>query len=252
MSDCPSCHQAVEILEKHKGTLFNCPHCNAVFFVDWNGQPELAQHEAEPAFESAPPHADFSSAPTEFSSVESSSGSEAIPTYSESAHDFSSNDYSSSGPGLASNDPSAEYSSSGAALSSVPEPHENFPDEKVLDPYGADQTLGQVPEQPGFSGTPDTSDFSDVTDFANAATSTGPLSYVVIIDGIDSSHLVRQLREAMMDARFAWDVEELLTHISAARLVLNGLSPAKASVLINRIKYLPLKISWRQDVLFGS
>jgi hypothetical protein len=58
-----------------------------------------------------------------------------------------------------------------------------------------------------------------------------------------------QLKEAMMDSRFAWDATDLLSRVEYGVLLLPGLSPAKASVLISRIKYLPFKISWRQDVL---
>jgi hypothetical protein len=100
--------------------------------------------------------------------------------------------------------------------------------------------------------TSDDSNFADVLEFANANTSSGNLSYAVIVEGIDSSQLVHQLREAMTDSKFGWNVSELLTHIGGGRLVIKGLSPAKASVFINRIKYLPFKVSWRQDVLSGS
>ncbi|WP_253721027.1 hypothetical protein [Bdellovibrio bacteriovorus] len=119
-------------------------------------------------------------------------------------------------------------------------------------PYDFSQTLDRMPESTTNVATPDTADFSDVTEFANADTLAGPMTYAVIIEGIESSHLVMQLKEAMTDSRFGWDVTELLNQIGQGRLVLKGLSPAKASVLINRIKYLPFKISWRQDVLSGS
>ncbi|WP_374034598.1 hypothetical protein ACES2I_01295 [Bdellovibrio bacteriovorus] len=122
-------------------------------------------------------------------------------------------------------------------------------------PYDFSQTLDSVNSQPASEPAPmssDTADFSDVTDFANADTVSGPLAYTVTIDGIESSRLLAQLREAMTDSRFGWDVAGLLAHVGGGRLVLRGLTPAKASVLINRIKYLPFKISWRQDVLSGS
>ncbi|WP_374031780.1 hypothetical protein [Bdellovibrio bacteriovorus] len=122
-------------------------------------------------------------------------------------------------------------------------------------PYDFSQTLDSVNSQPASEPAPmssDTADFSDVTDFANADTVSGPLAYTVTIDGIESSRLLAQLREAMTDSRFGWDVAGLLANVGGGRLVLRGLTPAKASVLINRIKYLPFKISWRQDVLSGS
>lgn len=119
-------------------------------------------------------------------------------------------------------------------------------------PYDFSQTLDRVTTVDTSPSTPDTNDFSDVTEFANADTTAGPLTYAVIIEGIESSRLLMQLKEAMTDSRFGWDVQEILNQVGSGRLVLRGLSPAKASVLINRIKYLPFKISWRQDVLSGS
>lgn len=124
--------------------------------------------------------------------------------------------------------------------------------EPEIDDYDFNQALGQPVPQPMHSLTPDSADFSDVEAFANANAASGPLSYVVIIDDIDSSHLLKQLREAMTDSRFGWDVNALTSNMAGGRLILSGLSPAKASVLINRIKYLPFKISWRQDVLSSS
>lgn len=125
--------------------------------------------------------------------------------------------------------------------------------EENLEPYDFSQPLDAVnTPEPMAPMTSDTPDFSDVTEFANANASAGPLAYTVTIEGIESSLLLSQLREAMTDSRFAWDVADLLSHVGGGKLVLRSLAPAKASVLISRIKYLPFKISWRQDVLSGS
>ncbi|WP_246845227.1 hypothetical protein [Bdellovibrio sp. NC01] len=144
-------------------------------------------------------------------------------------------------------DSSAEYADSADQEAPVAE----APVEEA--PFDFNATLDQQPMQaPPPACVSDSADFSDVTDFANADTTAGPLTYVVIIDGIESSQLLYQLKEAMTDSRFGWDVNELLTQVGGGRLVIPGLNPAKASVLIGRIKYLPFKISWRQDVLSGS
>lgn len=185
---CPSCQQSVEILDMHLGTLFTCPHCNAVYFIDWNGQPEIAtadESAPEPLPEHLPEH------------LPEPSQNEETPYVNEAPYDFS-------------------QSLDSASMVAAPE------------------------------------DFSDVTEFANSNSNIGPLSYTVIIDGIDSSQLLIQLKDAMTDSRFAWEETNLLAQIVDTRLVLPGLSPTKASVLISRIKYLPLKISWRQDVLAST
>lgn len=144
-------------------------------------------------------------------------------------------------------DSSAEYADSADQEAPVAE----TPIEEA--PFDFNATLDQQPMQaPPPASVSDSADFSDVTDFANADTTAGPITYVVIIDGIESSQLLYQLKEAMTDSRFGWDVNELLNQVGGGRLVIPGLNPAKASVLIGRIKYLPFKISWRQDVLSGS
>ncbi len=41
--NCPSCHNDVELLEKNFGALFTCPQCHAVYFVNFEGQPEYSE-----------------------------------------------------------------------------------------------------------------------------------------------------------------------------------------------------------------
>lgn len=136
-----------------------------------------------------------------------------------------------------------------------PESAQEFQQSHDETPYDFSQTLDHSIMSDSVSenvNTMDSADFSDVTEFANSTSLSSPLSYTVIIDGIESSHLIAQIKEAMTDSRFAWEVSNILAQVGGGRLVLPGLSPAKASVLINRIKYLPLKISWRQDVLSST
>lgn len=270
MAQCPNCHNSVEILDKHLGTLFTCPKCNAVFFVDWDGQPEMANHEIEvaaPVEEAFVPPTDVPQAPYE-TNIE--------PTY---VGEIPQNIPEEMAPPEEPYLEPAEEIPAGSEIQTPQEYQQNYQDipaygegeepqaeqamvpmesetpmaaEPEIDPYDFNQALGQPPPQPMQPMTSDSSDFSDVADFGNANASAGPLSYVIVIDGIESSHLLKQLKEAMTDSRFGWDVQALIGGMAGGRLILTGLSPAKASVLINRIKYLPFKISWRQDVLSSS
>lgn len=306
MIPCPNCHKPVEILDKHLGTLFTCPHCNAVFFVDWNGQPELASHEIEPE-EANPSEEGFSSG------FESQSDFQGGSDF-QSGNDFQAGGFQgdfASGESFATPSSHSQMSYEGQIPESVPE-EMTPPDEPYLEaaeeipegseflspetyqnpsvdseyasvesseqnshdnsfgshavesstsdygdaqgqaneetPYDFSSTLDSIPEaNPG--NAMDSSDFSDVADFANSDTSAGPLSYTVIIQGLESSHLVKELREAMTDSKFNWDVTAILESIHQGSLEIRDLSPTKAFVLLSRIKYLPLKISWRQNVL---
>lgn len=41
MVECPKCHGSIEIADNHFGTLFTCPNCSSLFFVGWDGKPEV-------------------------------------------------------------------------------------------------------------------------------------------------------------------------------------------------------------------
>lgn len=297
MIPCPSCHKPVEILDKHLGTLFTCPHCSAVFFVNFDGQPEMANHEAEPEVPTAEPVGEpttYGAPPAEvdpnqgygeqnfqsqndfqnpgvdqsvsggFASSEQNFGGEAdeqSPHYGENQN-FEAQDAGSFEAAQGFDGQSFDQNNSDGSNSEFSQQNsggdfgasQNY-DEPATEEAAFDfsQTLDQVPAQaPAPMAVSDSADFSDVTNFANADTTAGPITYVVVIDGIESSQLLYQLKEAMTDSRFGWDVADVLTRVGGGRLVLPALSPAKASVLINRIKYLPFKISWRQDVLSGA
>lgn len=231
MTSCPSCHQPVEILDKHLGTLFTCPHCNAVSFIGYNGQPELANHEIEASSE----------IPTETESIISNIETTQSELYNHGADDFV-------------EEPTNIYQEQNQYIPNEVNEDSVYQNESSSDYSALEQTqdpLAVASEEVLFNVS-DSADFTDVTEFANSNSVSGALSYSVTIDGIDSSHLLHQLKEAMTDSRFAWDVQDLLNQVGGGRLVIAGMTPAKASVFINRIKYLPIKISWRQDVLSGA
>lgn len=39
---CPGCQNEVEVSERNYGALFTCPRCQAVYFVNFDGQPEYS------------------------------------------------------------------------------------------------------------------------------------------------------------------------------------------------------------------
>ena len=264
MVSCPSCQRPVEITEQNKGTLFTCPHCGAVYFIDWNGQPEVAQAEdAVVSEEIAPP-------PYESQGFESA-GFDGPVIENPLENSFSNNQFNEPVADEIANpqdyaikpgDNVVDFNmplENPMADSAVASSNDNYSSDGFSGsmegleeaPYDFSQAL-DANVNPSPSDTSDTADFSDVTDFANATTAVGPLSYTLVIEGIESSALVKQLREAMMDSRFRWDVSGLIDSIRGGKLVIPNLGPAKSAVFLNRIKYLPFKISWRQDVLSSN
>lgn len=220
MSFCPSCQNPIEILDQHKGTLFTCPHCSAVYFVDWNGVPEQPNNELEFRENSQDSNLDLEPI------IESPQPNSGNPeSHFEEVADFS-NEALNVDQFVSETEPIESPEASNYDLS------------QSLDQIAIDES-DPVTNQ---------SNFSDVTQYANSNSLTGSITYTITIDGVETNTLIAQLREAMTDSRFGWDVDSLLDSLKKDRLILKSISPAKASVLISRIKYLPLKISWRQDV----
>lgn len=231
MVECPRCQQQIEVLEQHKGTLFTCSHCNSVFFIDWDGNPEIPPPPDEVQFETAQAEQ---------------------PAYEVAPQDPMGSWEAPPEQVLESAVPEQSFSSDTADSSAYAAPTEQAyeaPAEEAA--YDFSRPLDEAINEPevGSVTTTDTADFSDVTAFGNANTDTGQLTYVVRIQGIDSGKIYGQLREALTDSRFHWDVAEILKQIENGSLEVRGLNPAKTFVLVHRLKYLPLQISWRQDVL---
>lgn len=187
MASCPICQKEIEIHEQNLGALFNCPHCSAVYFVGWDGQPELS-----PA---PPPEVEIQATTAPFPTEPSSMGVDLQPTPSS---DFSPTD--SSSPSEAS---------------------------------------------------PET--FSDVTAFGNSNQEEGALTYHLRIRGIDLGETRRELRDALSDSRFGWIAEEIMAQVdSSGELMIRNMNPAKAAILVGRIKFLPLQIDWTQEVFSAA
>jgi hypothetical protein len=87
LSPCPVCFQQVQILDQHHGTLLTCPHCQAVFFVGWDGQPESAAAAEPSAPAEAIAAAEPSAAPEPV--VESAFGSEPSDVAEPALNNFS-------------------------------------------------------------------------------------------------------------------------------------------------------------------
>lgn len=74
----------------------------------------------------------------------------------------------------------------------------------------------------------------------------GGLSYSVTIKNIDTKEIRKQMLEALDDSRFQWDPREVLKTVKAGTLELKNLNPVKASVVVQRMKDLSVKVSWEQ------
>ena len=92
-------------------------------------------------------------------------------------------------------------------------------------------------------------DMSNIADYGNSEDSlgrVGPLRVKVSLTGIDSPEIREELREALTDKKFLWDIEEVMRSIEGGVLVIDNATPLKAAILLERIKALPLEVSWEQ------
>lgn len=212
-SQCPQCGQAIS---DDFGVVV-CPHCQAVLFVDLNGNIQLnseneileqAAEQEEAVFVEEP-----SMAPPEGLSLEE--------------------------------DPQAFQETQFGTLARFENPNP----EPALEPLLQNETFEQ-PMEPPFEPAAEDPDqiVQGIGEFEESDLSTGPLTYTITIEGIDTKNLRVQLQEALDDPKFHWSSSEIIRNIRLGKITMKNLAPVKASVLISRIKDLPLKISWTQQV----
>lgn len=72
----------------------------------------------------------------------------------------------------------------------------------------------------------------------------GPYLYTITISGVDSSRLRAELYEELKDPRWGWVALELMEQINQGQLVLQNVNAVKASLLLQRLKPLPIEITW--------
>ncbi len=95
----------------------------------------------------------------------------------------------------------------------------------------------------------------EIVDFGNQSTSsseTGILLYEVQIAGIDTLELRRALIEVLKDPKFKWSVDELESKIHNGKLVIQKVTPIKASLLVKKLRPLDLNIYWTQGSVYES
>jgi hypothetical protein len=104
----------------------------------------------------------------------------------------------------------------------------------------------EVAEEPSFGPADDPLNLNEFANSEISAAKDGPLVFRILISGIDTREIRESIREVLEDPRFAWDSNEIFSNISKGHLAIDGLSPVKASILITRIKRLPVEIRWEQ------
>ena len=216
MSQCPSCQNEIVIETKDMGALFTCPRCQAVYFINFDGVPEYDPAQAEPgALESM--------LTAEVAEIE--------------------------GTKIEIDSPLTEPSIEPVAT----DPIENFGGEFV-DAVQTSETLSQQPLEPvlevGREIAPKkiNTDLKEIVDFGNAV-DVNPSGILVslTLSGLDSKHVVNLVKEAITDSRFMWDTEKIMSEIDNGELRLHRIPPLKAALVVARLRFEDVKISWEQN-----
>ncbi len=126
-------------------------------------------------------------------------------------------------------------------------------------PILPEQSIVPEPSEPGSSGAvssegsfsdmvPTPLPFADeISQFANSDSPKGPLTYDIVISGIDSADLRSRLIAALSDNKFEWIPADIIGKIRNGVVELVGLNPTKAHKVISRTRGLGLNVKWRQS-----
>lgn len=88
----------------------------------------------------------------------------------------------------------------------------------------------------------------DIIQYANTDMSSSPLTFQVTIEGLDLLQNINELKEVFADPKLQLSFQELRKKISNGKLFIERIQPAKAAILVQRLRALDLKMHWEQKV----
>lgn len=241
MAQCPNCSKPIAIIDDNFGTLYRCEHCNAEFFIGFDGAPENSkeplaadlianqQPDEEPNIQTTEPIASQMLPPLDGGMTLDYGSPENDPYAQQHQQQSQSNDL---------------FNIQGTQDETPPEMN-SLPEMNQLTEEPAQQPTAQSakPKSNAFKNFTD-----DVQSFGNDVSETGLLSFDIEISGIDLGETKRDLIEALEDKRFGWNIEDLTQNMKDGKLTLSNVSAPKIIVLVKRITALGLVLNWRHHV----
>ncbi len=205
-----SCPRCGNLVEQDFGVA-TCVHCQAVLFVNMDGYAQITEESAnQPALTEE-------KAPEAYPEPESYSA----------AGDLNSN-------GELNSDSDADFTD---------KPMFGEKPEAEVDqghPFHIEPAQSKISE---FD--PDT---SETGIFESTEQVLGAISYSIKIENIDTKDVRILVTKALDDVKFQWDSREIMRSVKDGSIELKNLNPVKASVVVQRVRDLPVKISWKQNV----
>jgi hypothetical protein len=243
---CPSCKKEQKVTESNFGALYTCTSCQAVYFINFDGQPEFGEassEDYEAANQSLQQQTDNSIlAPADNREPFPDAGLEPLMSVTENVDSM-----------IGGAPESGSYLSEilGSAGNAGVNPFENQiqpePPAPVVKP--AARAAPVAAKAAPAAGNLFADIAQEISDFANTDSSLAGLNYDVTISGIDTQETKELFKEAIEDSKFAWDAIEIMKSMKHGRIIIQKMSPAKAFLLAKRIQFLDIERTWKQNVL---
>jgi hypothetical protein len=112
----------------------------------------------------------------------------------------------------------------------------------------------EAPAGPGVPATP-IEDLRSIADYGNSEESLareGAYKFTLHVSGIDTAEIKQEVKYALGDSRFLWDIDALLATVKEGELTLVDVSAVKAALAVQRLKLLPVDIKWEQHAIHQS
>ena len=231
---CPNCQIDVAISEQLFGALYTCGACQAVYFINFEGQPEfgevptgvLSDIVSEPTASTELAGA-FEPATENFQSFESSleplvDSVDMVNFDNKLEAQFDS--YVNS-----ENAAPAESELAGNEINLF----ENVQTESVVEPNI--HSFSQIAKE--------------ISDFGNSEAHASGLNYDLQISGLDTQVTMKLFKEVIDDPRFGWDSNEMIRGVKNGQITIEKLNPVKAFILAKRLQFLDIEKNWKQNAL---
>lgn len=281
MVSCPACNKEVN----EDFGMVTCPHCKAVFMIDYGGKVQYGTAESEEDLSSFEQEEDFEEEDSDFDEPEDSSEN--------TFNDFDENDSEANGFSDTQDEEPLDYQQPNSFYDNNDTEEEDFGDASDFEePVGeednsVDDFENEEPSAEDFeeeesaenynSGfvsefdseqDEDSGDYSDeiaappiapplaadtkpvdITDFANSEESSldgGEFRYTIKVSRIDSKDLRDSLKYVLMDEKLKLNHNEYLKNIVDGSVTIPDLHPIKAKRIVEQLQFFDLDVQWEQ------
>jgi hypothetical protein len=229
MARCPECQTE----QSADFGMTTCSKCSAVFMIGIDGQVE----SAEAASYDEPVHQldDQSDGQLADQSMdEASNEATTLQPYEPQANDFAETFPVTSDDAEVAEANEAEFEG---------EPAEEAADDVEYSENFLDNLSDSKTAEPP---TLDPLDIQRFDESASSQMEDGEYVYEVVVSGIDSADLKKDVIMALSDKRFALVVSELQREIQKGELIVRNLNPVRAMLIVLRLQSLDVIVEWKQ------